>query len=83
MYFHEEKNIFKNVSGRQRGKARFRDQNTKNQTKNLKKGFKSYCTVLKPLRISLYVTDDAIARLYMTKMFVKYRGMVQNLVTYS
>ena len=51
--------------------------------KSLKKGFKSYCTVRKPLRISLYVTDDAIARLYMTKMFVKYRGMVQNLVTYS
>ena len=32
-------------------------------------------------RISLYVIDDAIAKLYVTKSLVKKRVMVENLVT--
>ena len=34
-------------------------------------------------RISLYVTDDTIAQIYVTKSLVKYREMVENLVTFS
>ena len=33
-------------------------------------------------RIWLYVTDDAIAKLYVTYSLVKWREMVENLVTY-
>ena len=31
-------------------------------------------------RISLYLTDDAIAKLYVTESFVKYREMVNNFI---
>ena len=33
--------------------------------------------------VSLDVTDDAIAKLYVLKSFVKYREMIENFVTLS